>query len=373
MLQLGLLLVMPFLAVFGEGLEGNTPGLVGFSIGVFGLTMAFFQIPYGNWSDRFGRKKLIIIGLAIYATGLLIGYFAHTIWMLILARAVQGAGAIGTVIFAWIGDRIDSDRRSRAMAYPGIFVGISSILSFVIGPLLHRVMSVNDLFLAIFILIIGVIIFIQVTLPGHTPVNRSGIKRKDIIAVFRQKKVWGYLAAGMMMNYVLTAFFFLVPVHLDKLGKTDLIWLVFIPSTLASLIVQRISSIYADKGKLTSVLVTGFSLLLLSMGFLSVATMHFYNLMLSGFFFMAGYMSLNTSLPAAVTLLTGSEIRGTVTGVYSTFVNIGSFIGSTLTGFLFGMGQQLPGFTATALLAILIGVLALNKIKKPQAQNHLPA
>ena len=52
LLQLGLLLVMPFLAVFGEGLEGNTPGLVGFSIGVFGLTMAFLQIPYGSQIQR---------------------------------------------------------------------------------------------------------------------------------------------------------------------------------------------------------------------------------------------------------------------------------------------------------------------------------
>jgi len=364
LLQLGLLLVMPFLAVFGEGLEGNTPGLVGFSIGVFGLTMAFLQIPYGNWSDRYGRKRMILTGLAINALGLLIGFFAHTIWILILARAVQGAGAIGTVLFAWIGDRIDPERRSRAMAYPGIFVGMASILSFIVGPVLHRFMTVNDVFLAIFILVIGVILFIQITLPAHVPAKRTGINRKDIVAVFKQRKVWGYLIAGMMMNYVLTSFFFLIPVHLEMMGKTNLNWLIFVPATLTSLLFLRLSSIMADRGKLTTVLVSGFFLLLISMIVLTISKINFTTLIISAFFFMAGFMSLNTTLPAAVTLLTGSEIRGTVTGVYSTFQNIGSFVGSTLTGILFGIGQQIPVLVEGGLLVLVIIVLAGSPVKQ---------
>jgi MFS family permease len=369
LLQLGLLLVMPFLAVFGEGLEGNTPGLVGFSIGVFGLTMAFLQIPYGNWSDKYGRKRMIIIGLAVNAIGLLIGFFAHNIWMLIIARGVQGAGAIGTVLFAWIGDRIEPERRSRAMAYPGIFVGMASILSFIVGPLLHKVMSLNNVFLGIFVLIIGVIIFIQIVLPAHIPAKHTGIKRKDVIAVFKQKKVWGYLTAGMMMNYALTSFFFLIPVHLDIIRKTDMNWLVFVPTTLTALAFLRVSSIMADKGKLTTVLVSGFSLFLASMLVLYLLPVTLYTLIFSAFFFMAGFMSLNTTLPAAVTLLTGNAIRGTVTGVYSTFVNIGSFIGSTLTGVLFGIGKNIPILVEGGLLIIVIGVLAGGKRLKAQGSG----
>jgi MFS family permease len=363
LMQLGLLLVMPFLAVFGEGLDGNTPGLVGFSIGVFGLTQAFLQIPYGNWSDRYGRKRMILIGLTINAFGLIIGYFAHDIWVLIIARAVQGAGAIGTVIFAWIGDRIEPARRSRAMAYPGIFVGIASILSFIVGPVLHRFMTVNDVFLAIFILVIGVIIFIQITLPAHTPTTRSGIKRKDVVAVFKQRKVWGYLMAGVMMNYVLTSFFFLIPVHLDLLHQTNLNWVIFVPTTLTALIFLRVSSVMADKGKLTTVLVSGFTLLLMSMVVLLLFPITLITLIISAFFFMAGFMSLNTTLPAAVTLLTGSTIRGTVTGVYSTFQNVGSFVGSTLTGVLFGIGHNIPVIVEGILLFIVIAVLSITKRK----------
>ncbi|MCX6223690.1 MAG: MFS transporter, partial [Bacteroidia bacterium] len=363
LMQLGLLLVMPFLAVFGEGLEGNTPGLVGFSIGVFGLTQAFLQIPYGNWSDRYGRKRMILIGLSINAIGLITGFLAHNIWMLVIARAIQGAGAIGTVLFAWIGDRIEPERRSRAMAYPGIFVGIASILSFIVGPILHRFMTVNAVFLAIFILVIGVIIYIQITLPAHIPTKRSGIKRKDVLSVFKKRKVWGYLMAGVMMNYVLTSFFFLIPVHLDILHKTNLNWLIFVPTTITALAFLRMSSIMADKGKLTTVLVSGFSLQLASMVVLLLFNITLITLIISAFFFMAGFMSLNTTLPAAVTLLTGSEIRGTVTGVYSTFQNIGSFVGSTLTGILFGIGHNIPVIVEGGLLILVIAVLTTTKRK----------
>jgi MFS family permease len=94
-----------------------------------------------------------------------------------------------------------------------------------------------------------------------------------------------------------------------------------------------------------------------------------YTLIFSAFFFMAGFMSLNTTLPAAVTLLTGNAIRGTVTGVYSTFVNIGSFIGSTLTGVLFGIGKNIPILVEGGLLIIVIGVLAGGKRLKAQGSG----
>ena len=169
--------------------------------------------------------------------------------------------------------------------------------------------------------------------------------------------------AGVMMNYVLTSFFFLIPVHLDLLHQTNLNWVIFVPTTLTALIFLRVSSVMADKGKLTTVLVSGFTLLLMSMVVLLLFPITLITLIISAFFFMAGFMSLNTTLPAAVTLLTGSTIRGTVTGVYSTFQNVGSFVGSTLTGVLFGIGHNIPVIVEGILLFMVIAVLSITKRK----------
>ena len=59
--MLGLFLIMPVLSLFAEQLEGSTPSLIGWSIGIYGISQAVLQIPFGLMSDRIGRKTIIII------------------------------------------------------------------------------------------------------------------------------------------------------------------------------------------------------------------------------------------------------------------------------------------------------------------------
>lgn len=59
--MLGLFLIMPVLSLFAEQLEGSTPSLIGMAIGVYGITQALLQIPFGLMSDRYGRKKLLLL------------------------------------------------------------------------------------------------------------------------------------------------------------------------------------------------------------------------------------------------------------------------------------------------------------------------
>ncbi len=61
--QMALLLVMPFISLYGRRLEGQTPLLVGMALGIYGLSQAMMQIPFGRWSDRFGRKPMLLARL----------------------------------------------------------------------------------------------------------------------------------------------------------------------------------------------------------------------------------------------------------------------------------------------------------------------
>ena len=65
----GLFLLLPVLAVYTEELPGSTPFYVGLSLGIYGLTQALLQIPYGMASDRFGRKQVITFGLLVFMAG----------------------------------------------------------------------------------------------------------------------------------------------------------------------------------------------------------------------------------------------------------------------------------------------------------------
>ena len=101
--MLGLFLIMPVLSLFAEQLEGSTPSLIGMAIGVYGISQAILQIPFGLMSDRFGRKKIIIGGLILFLIGSIVAALSTTIYGVLLGRAIQGSGAIAAPIMALVG------------------------------------------------------------------------------------------------------------------------------------------------------------------------------------------------------------------------------------------------------------------------------
>ena len=72
MRMLGLFMVMPVFVLLGSDLDGATPALIGLAIGAYGLSQALLQIPFGMLSDRVGRKRMIYIGLVLFAAGSLL-------------------------------------------------------------------------------------------------------------------------------------------------------------------------------------------------------------------------------------------------------------------------------------------------------------
>ena len=80
-------------------LEGATPFLIGVAFGAYGLTQGILQLPFGMWSDRVGRKRVIVIGLGLFFAGNILAAFADSIQWMIMARFLQGTGAISSTVF----------------------------------------------------------------------------------------------------------------------------------------------------------------------------------------------------------------------------------------------------------------------------------
>ena len=94
--MLGLFLVLPVFALEASRYPGgDDPALVGLAMGIYGLTQGVLQIPFGLASDRFGRKRVIVFGLVIFAVGSFVAAMATTVDGLVIGRALQGGG--GTV------------------------------------------------------------------------------------------------------------------------------------------------------------------------------------------------------------------------------------------------------------------------------------
>ena len=102
--MLGLFMILPVFALYAEHLRGNTPALAGLAIGIYGFSQALFQIPFGFLSDRYGRKRMIYLGLLIFALGSVVAALADSIWAVILGRALQGGGAVSAAVMALAAD-----------------------------------------------------------------------------------------------------------------------------------------------------------------------------------------------------------------------------------------------------------------------------
>ena len=77
--MLGLFLVLPVFSLEARNYPGgDDPALVGLAMGIYGLTQGFLQIPFGVASDRYGRKRVMVIGLVIFALGSAMAALAPT-------------------------------------------------------------------------------------------------------------------------------------------------------------------------------------------------------------------------------------------------------------------------------------------------------
>ena len=98
-------------------------------MGMYGLTQAFFQLPLGMASDRFGRKRVIVAGLLVFAVGSLWAALANDVMGLLLGRALQGAGAVSAAVTALLADQTRESVRTKAMALVGISIGLMFALA----------------------------------------------------------------------------------------------------------------------------------------------------------------------------------------------------------------------------------------------------
>ena len=100
--MLGIFLILPIFSIYAAELPSQ-PSIfqIGLALGIYGLTQAIFQIPFGMVSDVIGRKKVVYFGLVLFIVGSLCAGLTNDIELIILGRAIQGAGAISAVLSAF--------------------------------------------------------------------------------------------------------------------------------------------------------------------------------------------------------------------------------------------------------------------------------
>lgn len=337
--MIALFMVLPVFVLYAQSMRGATPFLTGIAIGVYGLTQAIFQIPFGSLSDRFGRKPMIVLGLSIFALGSILAAFAHTITLLIIGRALQGVGAIGSTILAFIADLTREEQRTKSMAIAGITIGLSFSLAMVLGPVFSKWLSVSGLFLlaCVFVLLAICILFIYV--PPQPKQLALRAEQGSWLTLIRDKQLALLNSGIFLLHAIFTASFIAIPISLrNELNlSASQQWKIYVPSLCIAAFIALFSIGIAERYRqvkqffLVSIFCLFISLLLLTVksNDLIIST-------LALCLFFTGFSILEAFLPSLVSRAAPAASKGSALGIYSFSQFSGIFVGGLLGGWIYG-------------------------------------
>ncbi len=343
-------LVAPLLPLIAESLE-TTPGRAGIIVSTYSLAAAAFALFVGPLSDRIGRKKILVIGLVLFACSSFLTYHVSSFSALVFVRAITGlaAGTLSTSALSLAADYYPYGLRGRAMG----ILSMGYFVAFIVGVPVGAFVAAYVGWRAVFggLAVLGVLMLVPAagllpSLPTASPrhVNRN----QSMLSHFgRPNQLAGILAAfltsGGLVGFLTYAGAWLNTTHnlsIERIG------LIFMASGAAGVAASPVSGWLSDHASKRGMII--WANIVLSLLFVIVARVD------SVYWLIIGLAALSISasarqgpLHALTTEIVGTEMRGSYIAIRNAASQIGIAAVAWASAYAFDSG----GFIAVALIA----------------------
>jgi MFS family permease len=362
--MLGMFLILPIFAIYAQTLEGgHDHTMVGLALGAYGLTQVLLQLPFGIVSDKYGRKKVIYVGMLIFIAGSVVAALGTDIVTVIIGRAIQGAGAVSAVVMALVADSTREEHRTKAMATIGGTIGVTFALSLVAGPLLNQSIGVPGIFWMTAILSVFAIGVVKFLVPDpvnshfHSDTETAPSKIKEVLG---NTQLLRLNLGAFSLHAAQMAMFVVVPFALKETSgmSENQHWMVYLPVLTISFVLMLPAIIYGEKrAKLKPVFIGAVATMLFAQLLFALNIHHFWGIIIALFFYFLAFNLLEATLPSLISKMAPAASKGTAIGVHNTAQSLGIFIGAVVGGFLSGN----YGFSSVFIFcSVLMGVWLIS-------------
>ncbi|MEX1200341.1 MAG: MFS transporter [Methylophaga sp.] len=343
--MLGLFMILPVFSLSAQQYSHSTPLLIGLAIGAYGLTQALLQIPFGMLSDRIGRKRVIFVGLLLFALGSVLAAVADSIYTVIAGRLLQGSGAIAAVVMALTADLTRDHHRTKAMAAIGISIGLSFSVALASGAALENWLGLAGIFWATAIMaILGMVVLKWWVPTPHRRQVHQEMKpaRAQLKAVLANRQIMRMVLSILILHLLLMLSFFALPIALHDfagIAKADLAQ-TYLPILLLAFIAMVPFILIAEKQRrMKSVFLGAIIVLAIAQLGWALQPSSLPLLLLCLWLFFTAFNVLEAGLPSMMSKLSPLQHKGTAMGVYSSAQFIGAFLGGLLGGVIYSYGD----------------------------------
>ncbi|MEL3956000.1 multidrug efflux MFS transporter NorA [Caldifermentibacillus hisashii] len=353
---LGIGLVVPVLPAIMNELSING-AVVGYMVAVFAFVQLISSPIAGRWADRYGRKRMIVIGLVIFGLSEFLFGIGKTVEVLFLSRMFGGLSSafIMPAVTAFIADITTAHERPKALGYMSAAINTG----FIIGPGLGGFLAEFSArlpfyvagFLGVFAAILSFILLKEperleeTKVPEHSQSTTWKVAFKPIYFI--------PLLLIFISSFGLSAFESLFSLFIDhKFGFSPKdIAIIIMGGGIIGAVGQVFLFDYLTK-KIGEIRLIRWCFLFSSIVvFVMTIVNHYFSILLVTFIVFAGFDLIRPAVTTYLSKVAGND-QGFIGGMNSTFTSFGNIFGPIVGGMLFDINLNFPYYFSTIVLII---------------------